>query len=107
MKCILFVDIDVIKSQKIPYKYVVHSPNRKGAAIYEFFHDGPRGGNINRCLIVPKEKCKPKGMSSSLAVIPFLLCSEVVLLTSAYMLMLTSRYPSTQWQLCIGGSRKQ
>lgn len=60
MRCILYIDVDVIK-REIPYKYVVFSPNRKGANVYEYFHDVSKHSLTNRCLVVPPENCRPKG----------------------------------------------
>ena len=63
MKCKVYIDIGVVKSGPIPYKYVVYSANRKDANEFEFFHDSPKKITTDRCLAVPCEECKPKGMN--------------------------------------------
>ncbi len=64
MRCTLYVDLDLVKNIKpVPYKYTVYTPSRKDANIFEWFHDCPKkSGSTDRCLIVPSEYCKPKGM---------------------------------------------
>ncbi|XP_068691943.1 dentin sialophosphoprotein-like isoform X2 [Montipora foliosa] len=51
-------------SEIVSYKYIVQKPNAKdaketGQTLWE--HMPGRGDRCNRCLQVPKERCKPKG----------------------------------------------
>ena len=70
MQCILNIDIDVLAFENsIPYKYVIRSRDRKDANPYEILHTPKKYGVVvNRCLVVPKATCQPRGG-----------CSEVVI----------------------------
>lgn len=69
MCCKLNFDIDLLSYQKnIAYKYLIHSPQRMLSAEgdktpYELLYQTPfsYGGIVNRCLVIPSERCKPKG----------------------------------------------
>ncbi len=61
MKCTLNIDVDVLKRERpIPYKYVIHSPNREDSHPYELLQN--QRGNPNRCLVVPSKNGAPQSM---------------------------------------------
>lgn len=67
MRCTLNFDVTLLKySRSIPYKYLIyvpHSGSRPTSEAYEYLHNAPSHGSgyINRCLIIPVDKCKAKG----------------------------------------------
>ncbi len=72
MRCTLYVDFDVVKDEKlIPYKYAILTPSRHR---YEWFHE--KNELTDRCLIVPHDCCKPKGMVLLLLVLHDVLMSK-------------------------------
>ena len=68
MQCTLNIGHDVVKyCNPISYKYVVHSPNRKGHHSYEVLQHTP--SKTNRCLVVPKAKCVAQGIGTALHIV--------------------------------------
>ena len=68
MQCTLTFDVSLLNhSRPLAYKYLIYVPQagkRPTGEAYECLHNAPSYGNahINRCLVIPVEKCKPKGM---------------------------------------------
>ena len=60
IQCTLRIDASILTGQhSVPYKYVVHSPNRTGEdqVPYEFLHGAHGNGQIvDRCLFVPFDR---------------------------------------------------
>lgn len=62
IQCTIRIDASILTGQQsVPYKYVVHSPNRtqtgEDQVPHEFLHGAHGGGEIvNRCLFVPFER---------------------------------------------------
>ena len=67
MRCTLNFDVTLLKfSRPIPYKYLIYVPrsgSRPTHEAYEYLHNAPSHGSgyINRCLVIPSDKCKAKG----------------------------------------------
>ena len=70
MGCTLNFDNDLLRFEgPIAYKYLIYAlqdGQRPTSSAYECLHNAPSHGSgfINRCLIIPKDKCKPKGTIS-------------------------------------------
>ena len=63
MQCTLDINVDVMKrSSNIPYKYIIISPKRKNRDIYEFLHNPPGSGIMNRCLSISKSLLQAPGL---------------------------------------------
>ena len=69
MQCRLPIDVNVVKESgvhPIAYKYVIHSPNRRGKGIHpwEVLHNPQykRPKPLNRGLCVPAASSHDKGM---------------------------------------------
>ena len=69
MQCTLNFDVSLLNcTRPLAYKYLIYVPQagkRPTSEAYECLHNAPSRGNayINRCLIIPVEKCKAKGMT--------------------------------------------
>ncbi len=69
MRCTLNFDISLLNyTRPLAYKYLIYDPQagkRLTSEAYECLHNAPSHGNtyINRCLIIPAEKCKARGMT--------------------------------------------
>jgi hypothetical protein len=68
MQCTLNFDVDLLSFEKpIAYKYLIYAPQggqRPTSEAYEYLHNAPSQGTgyINRCLVIPRNYCKPKGI---------------------------------------------
>ena len=68
MRCTLNFDVSLLNySRPLAYKYLIYVPQagkRPTSEAYEYLHNAPSYGSayINRCLVIPEGKCKPKGM---------------------------------------------
>lgn len=71
MQCKLDFDVSLLKFERpIPYKYLIYIPKsgeKPTSDAYEYLHDAPSsygsGYITNRCLVVPTDNCKAKGIS--------------------------------------------
>ena len=69
MQCTLNFDVSLLNcTRPLAYKYLIYVPQagkRPTSEAYERLHNAPSRGNayINRCLVIPVEKCKAKGMT--------------------------------------------
>ena len=67
MGCTLNFDVDLLRSENpIAYKYLIYTPQsgQRPSEAYEYLHNAPSHGSgfINRCLIIPRDNCKAKGI---------------------------------------------
>ena len=62
MQCTLNIDIEVLKTSSVPYKYIIFSPLRQGKEKFEFIHNSPGYGITNRCLLIPKNHLRCSGL---------------------------------------------
>ena len=69
MQCTLNIDVTLLRDERsIAYKYLIYVPQagkRPTSEAYEYLHGAPShgGGYINRCLVIPRDVCKAKGIS--------------------------------------------
>ena len=69
MRCTLNFDVDLLKFESpAAYKYLIYAPQsgqRPTSQAYEYLHNAPSHGNgiINRCLVIPRDYCKAKGIT--------------------------------------------
>ena len=68
MQGTLNIDVTLLRDERsIAYKYLIYAPQadkRPASEAYECLHGAPShgGGYINRCLVIPKDICKAKGL---------------------------------------------
>lgn len=68
MQCTVNFDVSLLNySKSLAYKYLIYVPqagNLPTSEAYECLHNAPSIGDahINRCLVIPKDKCKAKGV---------------------------------------------
>lgn len=68
MQCTLNFDVDLLRSgDSIPYKYLIYAGQQPTSGAWERLHNAPSHGSgfINRCLVIPRDKCKAKGIANS------------------------------------------
>ena len=67
MRCTLNFDISLLNyTRPLAYKYLIYAPGKRPTSeAYECLHNAPSRGiaYITRCLVIPSEKCKAKGMT--------------------------------------------
>ena len=77
MCCTLNLDVEILQNEKpLAYKYLVYNSQHQHSdddekSPYEFLHQTPSrifGSShiVNRCLVIPRDKCKAKGNVFSL-----------------------------------------
>lgn len=70
MRCTLNFDIDLLRLESpLAYKYLIYAlqpGQRPTSSAYEYLHNAPSRGSgyINRCLVIPRDYCKPKGINN-------------------------------------------
>ena len=68
MRCTLNFDVDLLRNESpIAYKYLIYAPQggqQPTSEAYEYLHNAPSHGSafINRCLVIPRDFCKAKGI---------------------------------------------